>query len=125
MPTQNCVDTHPTSKNCHQPGPLGRVGHRVVISVCVFVTKVLIINYGSCFSHKTEQVNMVLRIIKLEGHQNCMIGSKVTTILTMFFVCDLLGFCTWNQSTVDNGGVSSGRSLAVGVSDRWKVTCDM
>ena len=30
----------------------------------------------------------------------------------------------WNQSTVDNGGVSRGRSVAVGVSDRWKVTCD-
>ena len=26
---------------------------------------------------------------------------------------------------MDNGGVSRGRSVAVGVSDRWKVTCDM
>ena len=41
-------------------------------------------------------------------------------------------FLIWNQSTVDNIGVSRGRSVAVGVSamwmvrcDRWKVTCDM
>ena len=31
----------------------------------------------------------------------------------------------WNQSTVDNGEVSRGRYVAVGVSDRWKVTYDM
>ena len=45
-----------------------------------------------------------------------MIGSKVTTILTKFGI--------WNQSTVDNGVVSRGRSVAVGVTERWKVTCD-
>ena len=46
--------------------------------------------------------------------------SKVTKI-----VHDKLGpFWIWNQFTVDNGGVSRGRSVAVGVSDRWKVTCD-
>ena len=28
------------------------------------------------------------------------------------------------QSSVDNGGVTRGRSVAVGVSGRWKVTCD-
>ena len=28
-------------------------------------------------------------------------------------------------ATVDNGRVIRGRSVAVGVSDRWKVTCDM
>ena len=28
---------------------------------------------------------MVLRILNLEGQQNCMIGSKVTTILLPFF----------------------------------------
>ena len=61
---------------------------------------------------------MVLRILNLGGHQNCMIGSKVTTILATFFVHDYLGlFWFWNQSTVDNGGVSRGRSMAVGVSD--------
>ena len=37
---------------------------------------------------------------------------------------DLWSCLIWNQSTVDNGGVSRGRSVAVGVSDRWKVTCD-
>ena len=69
---------------------------------------------------------MGLRILNLEGHQNCMIGSKVMTILAMFFVHDELGlFWIWNQSTVNNGGISRGRSVAVGVSDIWKVTCDM
>ena len=33
-------------------------------------------------------------------------------------------FWIWNQSTVDNIGVSRGRSVAVGISDMWKVTCD-
>ena len=46
--------------------------------------------------------------------------------LTTFFVHDELAFFVgWNQYTVDNGGVSRGRSVTVGVSDRWKVTCDM
>ena len=31
---------------------------------------------------------MVLRILNLEGYQNCMISSKVTMILTMFLVHD-------------------------------------
>ena len=54
-----------------------------------------------------------------------MIDSNVTTILMMFIVHDLVGiFLIWNQSTVDNGGVSRGRSVAVDVSDPWKVTCD-
>ena len=57
-----------------------------------------------------------------------MIESKVTMTLTTFLVHDyylfLFFFIIWNQSTVDTGGVSSGRSVAVGVSDRWKVTCD-
>ena len=30
-----------------------------------------------------------------------------------------------NQSTLDTGGVSKVRSVAVGVSDRWDVRCDM
>ena len=30
----------------------------------------------------------------------------------------------WNQSTLDNGEVSRGRSVAVGVIDGWKVTCN-
>ena len=39
---------------------------------------------------------------------------------------DFFGFFgVLNQSNVDNGVVSMGRSVAVGVRDRWKVTCDM
>ena len=34
-------------------------------------------------------------------------------------------FCIWNQSTEDEGGVRRERLAAVGVIDRWKVTCDM
>ena len=53
---------------------------------------------------------MVLRILNLGGHTNCIIGSKGTIILTMFFVHDYLGFFwIWNQYTMDNGGVSRGR----------------
>ena len=36
---------------------------------------------------------------------------------------NLVFFRIWNQSTVDSGGVSRGRSLAVGVNYIWKVTC--
>ena len=35
---------------------------------------------------------------------------------------DLFLFFILNQCTVDNGGVSRGRSLTVSVSDWWKVT---
>ena len=31
----------------------------------------------------------------------------------------------WNQSSVDNWGDRRGKSVAVGVGDRWKVTLDM
>ena len=37
------------------------------------------------FFHKTRWVNMVLRILNIEGQQNCMIGSKVTAILLPIF----------------------------------------
>ena len=37
------------------------------------------------FFHNTELVNIILRILNLEGHTNCMIASKVTTILMLFF----------------------------------------
>ena len=69
---------------------------------------------------------MVLRILNLEGHNNCMIGSKGTNIFTMFFSPWWTRFfCLfWNQSTENNGGVSRGRSVAVVVSDMWKVTCE-
>ena len=54
-----------------------------------------------------------------------MIGSKVTTILTTLLQRQLIFFWVSNHSTVDNEGVSRGRSVAVGVGDRWKVTWDM
>ena len=42
------------------------------------------------------------------------------------FVHDWLGlFWIWNQLTVDNGRVTSAKPVAVGLSDRWKVTCDI
>ena len=34
---------------------------------------------------RKEWVGMDLRILNLEKYQNCMIGSKVKTILTMYF----------------------------------------
>ena len=60
----------------------------VCVCVCMCVTKVVIVDYGQMFFffHKIEWVCMVLRILNLEGRQNVMIDSKVTTILTMFFV---------------------------------------
>ena len=63
---------------------------------------------------------MVLTNLNLEVHQNLMIGSKVTTILTLFL------------SMINKGFFGSGTSLlrimgavAVGVSQGWKLTCDM
>ena len=37
------------------------------------------------FCHKIEWVHMVLRILNLEGRQNCMIGLKGITILSPVF----------------------------------------
>ena len=62
---------------------------------------------------------MVLRILNIEGHQNCKIGSKVKTVSTMFFIqINLDFFWILNQCIVDYVGVSKGWSVAVGVSDR-------
>ena len=79
----------------HQLGPLGRVGHRVAMSVCMYVCVCLsvIVDNGQSirffvFLQKIECVDMVLRILNLEGHQHGMIDSKVMTILTTFFVHD-------------------------------------
>ena len=46
---------------------------------------------------------------------------------TPFFVKDWLGifFIYPNRSSVDNGGVSGWRYVAVGVSNTWKVTWDL
>ena len=51
--------------------------------------------------------------------------SKTYNNFNIFFVHDKIGFfLIWSQSTVANG-VSRGMSVAVGVSERWEVTCDM
>ena len=47
-------------------------------------------NYGQTvrvfvFFQKTDWVSRVLRLLNLEEQQNCMIGSKVTAILSPFF----------------------------------------
>ena len=44
------------------------------------------------FLHNIEWVGIVLRILNIKGYQNCIIGSKVTMILTTYFVNDQLGF---------------------------------
>ena len=62
----------------------------VCLLVCVSVTKNVIVNCGQAvvfFSLiKIELINMDLGILNLEGHQSCMIGSKVTTILQALFI---------------------------------------
>ena len=47
------------------------------------------VNYGQtveafAFLHKTEWVNIVLGVLNLEEKLNCMIGSKVTTVIPPF-----------------------------------------
>ena len=75
---------------CHQLGPLGRVGHRVAMSVCVSVCMSVILKKGQSirfflFLYQIEYAGMVLRILNLKGHQSCMFGSKVTKVSTTFF----------------------------------------
>ena len=60
------------------------------MSMYMYVTEIVIVDNGQSlrffvFLHKIEWVSMVLRILNLEGHQNCMIGSKVIAILMPFF----------------------------------------
>ena len=66
-------------------GSLGRVGHRVAMSVCLctclYVIKVEIVNNGQSIRffvllHKIEWVCMVLKILNLEENKNYMIDSK-------------------------------------------------
>ena len=59
---------------------------RMYVCMCLKLS----VNYGQTvgvlvFFLKTKLVIMVLGILNLEGQQNCMIGSKVTTILPPFF----------------------------------------
>ena len=59
--------------------------HRVAMSVCLYVTKIEIIDNGQSirffvFLHNIEWLDMALRILNLEGYQNCMICLKVTIV---------------------------------------------
>ena len=54
---------------------------------------------------------MVLWIPNVEGHQNCMIGSKVTTILMMFLFMINYGFFGSGTSLLWIMGESAGEGL--------------
>ena len=59
---------------------------RMYVSLCLKLS----VNYGQTiavlvFFHETEWVYMILRILNLEGQQNCIFSSKVTTILQPLF----------------------------------------
>ena len=59
---------------------------RLYVCMCLELSA----NYGQTvrdfvFFYKTEWVSKVLRILNLEEQQNCMIGSKVTEISSLFF----------------------------------------
>ena len=62
-----------------------------LVSVCMCVIKFVIVDAAQrvkvlVFLYEIESVCMVLRILNLGGHENCMICFKVTTTLTLFFV---------------------------------------
>ena len=59
---------------------------RMYVSLCLKLS----VNYGQTvavfvFFHETEWVNKVLRILNLEGQQNCLIGSRYSNFTTVFF----------------------------------------
>ena len=56
-------------------------------------------------SHKTNYIDILSKILNLEGHQNCCIGPKVTAILL-------------NGWILPNGGASSGRVCACSLHSR-------
>ena len=69
---------------------LGAINERygVLCDVCTYVSLCLKlkVNYGQTiavlvFFYEIEWVYKVLRILNIEGQQNCMIGSKVTKTL--------------------------------------------
>ena len=71
-------------------GPGRSQSRHVCVYVCMCVIILVIVDNGQSimflvFHHKIEWVGMILY---LKGHQNCMTGSKVTTIVTTFFVHD-------------------------------------
>ena len=78
----NCIDFH-------QLSPLGRVGHRVAMSVCVSVYATAKTFKISVFCYKLECNAFFLYLQDPEGSQNCMIGSKVTVFLLTFYVSDV------------------------------------
>ena len=101
-------------------GPLGRVGHRIA-------DYGQIVRFFFFFKYKIEWVNMVLRILNLEGHDYCMIGSNVAKSLTMFFVHDELGFFGSGTSLLWIMGESAGERLwllALVTGGIAYVTCD-
>ena len=60
----------------------------ILIYVCMCLK--LRVNYGQtigvfCIFHETECFCNFLRILNLEGQEDCMIGLKVTAILPPFF----------------------------------------
>ena len=66
----------------------------VRLSFCMSVFyKIIIVDTGqsirfSVFLRNIEWIGMVLGILNLDGNQNCMIGSKVRTVVTTFIVND-------------------------------------
>ena len=84
------------------------------LSVIVFV--VTIVNNGRSirffvFLHQIDWVDMVLKILNLEGLQNCMIYSKHKTFLTKFFVNDCKGFFGSGTILLWILGESAGKGL--------------
>ena len=71
---------------------------------------------------------MFLRILNLEEHQNCIIGKKVTTNLTMFFRPWLIrAFLdrTSLQWIIGDSAEEGLSLLALETGVRWNMTCDM
>ena len=61
--------------------------------------------------YQIEWVGMVIRILKLEGHHNFMIGSRVTSILTIFLSMINLGLFGSGTSLPRIMGESAGEGL--------------
>ena len=62
-----------------------------------------------CYAHKIEYVKFFLKILNLEGHQNCIIGSKVREILMNWWIMHI-------------GGVALGRVFTYSL--RSRLVCD-
>ena len=69
---------------------LGAINERYEALCNIRMCLKLSVNYGQTigvfvFFHQTECFSNFLRILNLEGQQNCMIGLKVTAILPPFY----------------------------------------